>query len=366
MEILQFIGLNLQKGDKVQLYLDNKETDAVFLGYQMLKRKKSKVCAKPSVLPVFRFNGKQLTTLIEKIEEVIDYVWFQTDTIPHYFRIAISPQLDVYCSEFETGNWFPDWTPGDDWKTYDLKTGSDSEITETAKKHLRENTNASKNDIGEECFLTLSQIRSIKRITPMVWTGEHIDALIGLNSYSEKSARAAIITLMERYAANHPGRPVIYFPEEQTFVATLDSKYSSYTGDVGSLTIKNGQIEYEIFTDNGKKTAYDFLDGGNLYIESYVYLLETINHSLAVNTQPNDNYYNDKFFEEFYGFIKPGARVRFNNDSAYKDRPGPIVEIIKVHDDVINPTAIIDYKNGNPDSVFEVPFCTLEPLGEGE
>ena len=204
---------------------------------------------------------------------------------------------------------------------------------------------------------------------------EAVPALVELQYNLQKGSHDALLSIMKHYAQMHPGRPKVWFSEDDGVSATLDDKYGSYSGTIYAVSIIDGKIHYDISTETDyQRDVPDYRHDscGSVFVKDELYLLKIVINTIKGYNKPCEY---DPLEEEFYKFVKPGARVRYNEPEsrAYRENiglPGPIVTIIKVNtekDGVVewNTEVEIRTEGENPRTVT-ADACDLEPLAEGE
>lgn len=229
---------------------------------------------------------------------------------------------------------------------------------------------------GMDAWSPLS-IASITKLENIEMNAEVVPALVELQYNLQKGSHDALIGIMKHYAQMHPGRPKVWFSEDDGVSATLEAKYCSYSGTIYAVSIIDGKIHYDISTEmDYQRDVPDYRDVSRcgVFVEDELYLLKVVLNTIKDYSEPCEY---DPLKEEFYKFIKPGARVRYSNNDpeirAYQkkmDLPGPIVTIVKVNteeDGVIECSTEVEIRTeGENPRTFIADACDLEPLAEGE
>lgn len=197
-----------------------------------------------------------------------------------------------------------------------------------------------------------------------------VPALVELNSTLQRESHDAIIAVMKKYAKMHPGMPKIWLDEGNGVAGTLDDKYCSYSGTVVAVSYIDGVLHYDISTQMDYDTDVpDYRDVSRcgVYIEDELYLLKAILANVKM-TKPDPDIHART--EEYYSFIKPDSRVRYNDDCRYRiaqELPGPIVTVKKVcvgpDDTPTFDTEVTIIKDGEE---LSVQAYELEPLSDQE
>ena len=197
-----------------------------------------------------------------------------------------------------------------------------------------------------------------------------VPALVALNTTLQRESHDAVIAVMKKYAKMHPGMPKIWLDEENGVAGTLDDKYCSYPGTVVAVSYIDGILHYDISTQTDYDTDvpdYREVSRCGVYIEDDLYLLKAILANVKM-TKPDPDIHART--EEYYSFIKPGSRVRYNDDCRYRiaqELPGPIVTVKKVCAGSDNTpafdTEVTIIKDGQE---LSVQAYELEPLSDQE
>lgn len=172
-----------------------------------------------------------------------------------------------------------------------------------------------------------SALRHVSRLSPMKLTADAVVAICDLKAEVDRAAHDALLTFMADYARCHPGRPKIYLDPDGSMSATLQDKYCSYSGTIEAVSFVDGRILYDVSTEMElEKDVPDYRDAsrGGVYVEDETYLYKLL---LGASKEP---YYPEED-ESFFEYIRPGAKLRWNDNPEFIERfmkPGPVVTVM--------------------------------------
>ena len=217
--------------------------------------------------------------------------------------------------------------------------------------------------LGERCF-SPSSLLSVRRTSPMSLTADAVGAICNMKYNIDREAHQSIVDYMKRYVELHPGRPKVYLNPDDGVSATLDDKYCSYPGRIIAVSFIDGGLHYDIQTDTDlEKDVPDYRDVSRcgIFVENETELLKTILNTVEAPYYPED--------EDFFDFIKRGAKVRWNDVPEYISRmkkPGPLVKVIGIHEfdeegGPVDENTPIRIKTDEEEPVIIVKAKELEP-----
>jgi len=172
-------------------------------------------------------------------------------------------------------------------------------------------------------------LRHVRRLSPLKLTANAVMAMCDLKEEVDRASHDALLTYMADYARCHPGRPKIFLDPDNSISATLQDKYCSYSGTIVAISFVDGKLHFDISTEtNLEKDVPDFRDASRcgVIVEDETYLLKLLFGALKEPYYPEDD-------ETFFDYIRPGAKLRWNDNPYYIERSmkaGPTVTVVGI------------------------------------
>lgn len=195
---------------------------------------------------------------------------------------------------------------------------------------------------------------------------QSVPALTELQRTLQNESLCAIKSVMQRFAAMHPGRPKLWFGNDDSVSCIFEGKYSSSGGTVNAVSYVDGHLFYDIHLDDGdyEKDVPDIFDvcRNGVYVENKLFLLESILGAIKAPAWPDADSC-DPDGERFFDYIVPGARLRWNDTDKFRlycGKSGPAVTVTMVPSGPIAYDSIIgiSFEGKN----VKVQACELEPM----
>ena len=168
-----------------------------------------------------------------------------------------------------------------------------------------------------------------------------------------------LVELMKRYAAMHPGRPKVYLGEDDgVFGKIFNKEGNDLKGFITAVSYRDGRLLYDFQTSDCPGVTEE----GSVHVHNRTVLLAAVAAAIQMPAWP------DEKDPAFFGFIAPGARVRYNEQSAYREyagTPGPVVTVKETqHTPVFRyDERVVILHDGKETAVTA---CELEPLAPWE